>query len=127
MHLRISIIASLVLAIIGLSAYAAVLYSRLDNARMAAAEQTERADKAELRAAELQRAASALREAQEHADRTRREIEQRHANTLWRVDDIIDSGALDERVCELAHEAYTELVCSPDSDRMRPASTANTP
>lgn len=125
--MRCHILAGLVLAIITLSVYAAVLYRRLDNARMAAAEQTERAAQAELRAAELQRAASALREAQERADRTRQEIKQTHADTLWRVDDIINSGALDERVCELAHEAYTELVCSPDSDRMRPASTAHTP
>ena len=127
MRLRIAIIAGLVLAIIALSVYAAVLYRRLDSARVAAAEQAERAAQAELRARELQRAAAALREAQEHADRARREIERAHADTLWRVDDIIDSGALDERVCKLANEAYTVLVCSPDSDPMRPAATADTP
>lgn len=127
MRLRIAIIAGLVLAIIGLSVYAAVLYNRLDSARMAAAAQAERAAQAELRAEELQRATSALREAQEHADQTRREIERTHADTLWRVDDIIDSGALDERVCKLANEAYTELVCAPDSDPVRPTATTGTP
>lgn len=127
MRLRIAVIAGLVLAIIGLSAYATVLYHRLDSARIAAAAQAERAAQAELRAGELQRAAAALREAQEHADQTRREIERTHADTLWRVDDIIDSGALDERVCKLANEAYTGLVCSPDSDRVRPTTAADTP
>lgn len=127
MRLRIAILSGLILAIIALSVYATVLYRRLDSARVAAAEQTERAAQAELRARELQTAATALREAQEHADRTRREIERAHADTLWRVDDIIDSGALDERVCKLANDAYTELVCSPDSDRMRPTPAASTP
>jgi hypothetical protein len=127
MRLRIAIIAGLALAIIGLSVYAAFLSRKLDTAECAAAEQADRASRAEAMAADLQRSADALREAQEHADQTRREIERTHADALWRVDDIIDSGALDERVCELASEAYTELVCSPDSDRVQPAAAADTP
>lgn len=127
MRLKIAIIAGLVLAIIGLSVYAAVLYHRLGSARAAAAAQAERAAAAERRAGDLQRAADALREAQAHADRTRQEIAQTHADILWRVDDIIDSGALDERVCELARAAYDSLVCAADGDTVPPASTARTP
>lgn len=117
----------LILAIITLSVYAATLSRRLDDARRAAAEQTERAAAAERRADELQRAADALREAQTHADQTRQDIAQTHADVLWRIDDIIDSGALDERVCELARAAYDSLVCAADGDAVPAASTANTP
>lgn len=127
MRLKIAALASLVLAIIALSVYASCLSRRLDSARRATAEQTERAEAAEHRAEALQRAADALREAQEHADRTRQEIERTHAGVLWRIDDIIDSGALDERVCELARAAYDSLVCAADGDAVPAASTAHTP
>lgn len=121
------VVAVLVLAIIVLSVYAARLSRRLDDARRAAAEQAERAEAAEHRAEGLQRAAGALGEAQAHADRTRQEIERTHADVLWRIDDIIDSGALDERVCELARTAYTSLVCSADGDPLPTASATDTP
>lgn len=127
MRLKIAIIAGLVLAIIALSVYASCLSRRLDSARRATAEQTERAAAAERRAEELQRAADALREAQTHADRTRQEITQTHADVLWRIDDIIDSGALDERVCELARAAYDSLVCAADGDAVPAASATSTP
>lgn len=117
----------LILAIVALSVYAAILSRRLDDVRRAAAEQAERAEAAELRTEELQRAADALREAQEHADRTRQEIERTHADVLWRIDDIIDSGALDERVCELARAAYDSLVCAADSDTVPASSAADKP
>lgn len=121
------VVAVLVLAIVALSVYAATLSRRLDNARRAAAEQAERAAQAEHRAEELQRAADALREAQEHADRTRQEIERTHADVLWRIDDIIDSGALDERVCELARAAYDSLVCTANSDTVPASGPADAP
>lgn len=127
MRLKISITAGLVLAIIVLSVYASCLSRRLDSARKATAEQTERAAAAERRADELQRAADALREAQAHADRTRQEIAQTHADVLWRIDDIIDSGVLDERVCELARAAYDSFVCAADGDAVPAASTAHAP
>lgn len=126
-RVAIVVAAVLILAIVALSVYAAALSRRLDDAERAAAEQTERAAAAEHRAEELQRAANALREAQEHADRTRQEINQAHADVLWRIDDIIDSGALDERVCELARAAYTSLVCSADGDPLPTASATDTP
>lgn len=121
------VVAVLVLAIIVLSVYAARLSRRLDDARRAAAEQAERAEAAEHRAEGLQQAADALMEAQTHADRTRQEIERTHADVLWRIDDIIDSGALDERVCELARAAYTSLVCAADSDTVPASGPANAP
>lgn len=127
MRLKIAIIAGLVLAIIALSVYAACLSRRLDSACRATAEQTERAAAAERRADDLQRAADALKEAQTHADQTRQEIAQTHAEVLWRIDDIIDSGALDSRVCELARAAYDSLVCEADGDTVPAASTAHTP
>ena len=134
MRLKIAVIAGLVLAIIALSVYASCLSRRLDSARRATAEQTERAAAAERRAAaaerradDLQRAADALREAQAHADRTRQEIAQTHADVLWRIDDIIDSGALDSRVCELARAAYDSLVCAADGDAVPAADSAHTP
>lgn len=117
----------LILAIVALSVYAAVLSHRLDEARRVAAEQTERAAAAAHRAEDLQRATDALREAQAHADRTRQEIERTHADVLWRIDDIIDSGALDERVCELARAAYDSLVCAADSDTVPASSAADKP
>ena len=117
----------LILAIVALSVYATVLSRRLDDALRAVAEQTERAAAAERRADELQRAADAFREAQAHADQTRQEIAQTHADMLWRIDDIIDSGALDERVCELARAAYDSFVCAADGDAVPAASTARTP
>lgn len=127
MRLKIAIIAGLVLAIVALSVYASCLSRRLDDARRVAAEQTELAAAAERRADELQQAADALREAQAHADRTRQEIERTHADVLWRIDDIIDSGALDERVCELARAAYDSLVCTANGDTVPAASSAHTP
>lgn len=126
-RVAIVVAAVLILAIIALSVYASRLSRRLDDARRAATEQTERAAKAEHRADELQQAADALREAQAHADRTRQEIARTHADVLWRIDDIIDSGALDERVCELARAAYTSLVCAADGDPLPTASTTDTP
>ena len=120
-------VAVLILAIVALSVYAAVLSRRLDDARRATAEQAERAAQAEHRAEELQRMADAFREAQAHADRTRQEIERTHADVLWRIDDIIDSGALDERVCELARAAYDSLVCAANSDTVPAANPAITP
>ena len=127
MRLKIAIIAGLVLAIIALSVYASCLSRRLDSARRATAEQTERAAAAERRADDLQRAADALKKAQDHADQTRQEIAQTHAEVLWRIDDIIDSGALDSRVCELARAAYDSLVCEADGDTVPAAGTAHTP
>jgi hypothetical protein len=127
MRVNLIIITALALAIIAVSVYAAVLFNRLEEARSEAAEQAERAAAAERRADELQRAADALREAQAHADRTRQEIAQTHADVLWRIDDIIDSGALDERVCELARAAYDSFVCAADGDAVPAASTARTP
>lgn len=127
MRLKIAVIVGLVLAIIALSVYASCLSRRLDSARRATAEQAERAAAAERRAKELQQAADALKEAQAHADQTRQEIDQTHADVLWRIDDIIDSGALDERVCELARAAYDSLVCAADGDTVPAASTASTP
>lgn len=126
---RIAVVAAavLILAIVALSVYASCLSRRLDDAERAAAEQTERAEAAERRADDLQRAANALKEAQAHADRTRQEIAQTHADVLWRIDDIIDSGALDERVCELARAAYTSLVCAADGGPLPTASTTDTP
>lgn len=126
-RVAIAAAAVLILAIIALSVYASCLSRRLDSARKATAEQTERAAAAERRADELQRAADALREAQAHADRTRQEIAQTHADVLWRIDDIIDSGVLDERVCELARAAYDSFVCAADGDAVPAASTARTP
>lgn len=127
MRLKLAIIIGLVLAILALSVYASCLSRRLDDARRATAAQTERAAAAERRADELQRAADALKEAQTHADRTRQEIAQTHADVLWRIDDIIDSGVLDERVCELARAAYDSFVCAADGDAVPAASTTRTP
>lgn len=126
-RLAIVIAAVLILAIVVLSVYASSLSRRLDDAERAAVEQTERAAQAERRADDLQRAANALKEAQAHADRTRQEIAQTHADVLWRIDDIIDSGALDERMCELARAAYDSLVCAADDNALPTASTAGTP
>lgn len=126
-RLAVIVAAVLILAIAALSVYAAALSRRLDSARRATAEQTERAEAAEHRAEEQQRMADALRETQAHADRTRQEIERTHAGVLWRIDDIIDSGALDERVCELARAAYDSLVCAADGNTLPTASTADTP
>ena len=126
---RVTIVAAavLILAIAALSVYATMLSRRLDDVKRAAAEQTERAEAAEHRAEELQRATVVLREAQAHADRKWQEIERTHADALWRIDDIIDSGALDERVCELARAAYTSLVCAADGDTVPASSTTCTP
>lgn len=120
-------IAILILAVVVLSVYAKALSRRLDDARRATAAQAERADTAERRADELQRAADALKEVQAHADQTRQEIAKTHADVLWRIDDVIDSGVLDDRVCELARAAYDSLVCAADGDAVPTTHTANTP
>ena len=120
-----AIAAAIVIA--ALSLYIGVLRGQVRDTTERAGENLRRAVAAERRADDLQRAADALREAQAHADRTRQEIAQTHADVLWRIDDIIDSGALDERVCELARAAYDSLVCAADGDAVPAASTARTP
>ena len=120
-----AIAAAIVIA--ALSLYIGVLRGQVRDTTERAGENLRRAEAAERRADDLQRAADALREAQAHADRTRQEIAQTHADVLWRIDDIIDSGALDERVCELARAAYDSLVCAADGDAVPAASTARTP
>lgn len=125
--MNLIIIAALALAIIAVSVYAAVLFNRFEEAKAEASEQAERAALAERRADELQRAADTLREVQAHADQARHEIDRTRADVLWRIDDIIDSGALDERVCELARAAYDSLVCAPDGDSMPAPGASNAP
>lgn len=120
-----SIAAAIVIA--ALSLYIGVLRGQVRDTTERAGENLRRAAAAERRADELQRAADALREAQAHADRTRQEVAQTHADVLRRIDDIIDSGALDERVCELARAAYDSFVCAADGDAVPAASTARTP
>lgn len=121
------IIAVLILAIVCLSVYAAVLSGRLTDARAAAAQQAERAESAEHRAAELERSVSALKETQAYADEQNKKINRAHSETLWRIDDIIDSGALDERVCELARAAYDSLVCTSNDSTLPATGTPGTP
>ena len=120
-----AIAAAIVIA--ALSLYIGVLRGQVRDTTERAGENLRRAEAAERRADELQRAADALREAQAHADRTRQEIAQTHADVLWRIDDIIDSGALDERGCERARAAYDSLGCAADGDTVPAASTARTP
>lgn len=127
MRVNIIIITALALAIIAVSVYAAVLFNRLEEARAEAAEQAEHAARAERRADELEQAAAALREVQAHADQARHEIDRTRADVLWRIDDIVDSGALDERVCELARAAYDSLVCAPGGDAVPASGTAVAP
>lgn len=126
---RVAIVAAavLMLAIVALSVYAAVLSGRLTDARAAAAQQAARAESAEHRAAELERSVSALKEAQAYADDRNKKINHVHSETLWRIDDIIDSGALDERVCELARAAYDSLVCTANDSTLPAAGTPGTP
>lgn len=127
MRLKIAVIAGLALAIIALSVYASCLSRRLDSARRETAQQTERAESAEHLAAELERSVSALKEAQSYADEQNKKINRAHSETLWRIDDIIDSGALDERVCELARAAYDSLVCTANDSTLPATGTPGTP
>lgn len=101
-----------VVVIVALAAYSAILRSEVRKATERAGENLRRAEACESALAIARRAHTAAIEAQGYADTQRREIEATRADMAQRVGAIVDSGQLDERVCELARAAYHSALCT---------------
>lgn len=107
-------IAAIAAAIVttALSLYIGVLRGQVHDAGERAAENLRRAETCEAALALERRSHVAASEAQGYADTQRREIEATRANLERDVAAIVDSGVLDERVCELARAAYHSALCA---------------
>lgn len=110
-----------VVAIVALSAYSAILRSEVRKTTERADENLRRAEACEDALAIARRAHTAAIEAQGYADAQRREIEATRADMAQRVGAIVDSGQLDERVCELARAAYHSALCTATDGHVVPA------
>lgn len=116
------------LALVAAVAYNAILQRAIREADSRADENLRRAEACEGALAIAQRAHTAAIEAQGYADTQRREIEATRADMAQRVEAIVDSGQLDERVCELARAAYHSAMCTAtDGHAMHTAPGAGTP
>lgn len=105
-----------------LSVYIAILRGSLRSAQERADENLRRAESCEDVLAIERRSRTAAIEAQGYANAQRKKIDETHANLVQEIGAIVDSGALDSRVCELARAAYHSAMCAAaDSEPVRPA------
>lgn len=117
-----------VVVIAALAAHSAILRSAVRRVTDRADENLRRAEACEDALAIARRAHTAAIEAQGYADTQRREIEATRADMAQRVGAIVDSGQLDERVCELARAAYHSALCTAsDGHTVHAAPGAGTP
>lgn len=112
---KITTIAAVVV-IMGLSIYTGILRGQVRDTTERAGENLRRAEACESALVIARRAHTSAIEAQGYADTQRREIEATRANMAQRVGAIVDSGQLDERVCELARAAYRSALCTASDD-----------
>ena len=109
--------------IMTLSVYTVILRSQVRVAQETVGENLRRAETCENALAIERRSRTALVEAQGYADTARQQIDATHANLVQNIGTIVDSGALDERVCELARAAYHSAMCSASGDKPVQAAT----
>lgn len=119
---KIAIIAAGVV-IMALSLYTAILRGQVRDTEERAAENLRRAEICEDALTLARRSHTAAIEAQGYADARRTEIEATRANLAHEVGAIVDSGVLDDRVCELARAAYRSALCAGTDGHALPAAT----
>lgn len=117
---KIAIIAA-VIVITALSLYIGILRGRVRDTDERAAENLRRAEVCEEALTLARRSHVAASEAQGYADARRTEIEATRANLAQEIGAIVDSGRLDDRVCELARAAYHSALCAGTDGRTVPA------
>lgn len=116
------IIISAVIVITALSLYTATLRGEVRRTTERADENLHRAEACEAALAMERRAHTAAIEAQGYADTQRQKIEATRADLAHDLGAIVDSGKLDDRVCELARAAYHSALCTAADNQ--PVSTA---
>jgi len=109
-----------------LAAYTALLRGALRSASDRADENLRRAEVCEEALALARRSHTAALEAQANANATRQEIDAQRANLAREIGAIVDSGRLDNRVCELARAAYHSAVCAGTDGRAMPSTAGAT-
>lgn len=117
---KIAVIAAVVV-IMALSLYIGILRGQVRDTNGRAAENLRRAEICEEALTLARRSHVAASEAQGYADARRTEIEATRANLAQEIGAIVDSGRLDDRVCELARAAYHSALCAGADDRTVPA------
>lgn len=110
-----------VIVITALSLYIGILRGRVRDTGERAAENLRRAEVCEEALTLARRSHVAASEAQGYADARRTEIEATRANLAQKIGAIVDSGRLDDRVCELARAAYHSALCAGTDGRTVPA------
>lgn len=121
---KFAVIAAGVVLLI-MAAYTAILRGQVRDTTERAAENLQRAEVCEDALMLARRSHTAASEAQANANATRQEIDAQRANLAKEIGAIVDSGRLDNRVCELARAAYHSAVCAGTDGRAVP-STAGT-
>lgn len=116
---KIAIIAAVVV-ITALSLYIGILRGQVRDTGERAAENLRRAEICEEALTLARRSHAAASEAQGYADARRTEIEATRANLAQEIGAIVDSGRLDDRVCELARAAYHSALCAGADGRAMP-------
>lgn len=119
---KIVIIAAVVV-ITALSLYTAILRGSLRSTTDRADENLRRAEVCEDALTLARRSHTAALEAQADANAIRQEIDAQRANLAREIGAIVDSGRLDDRVCQLARAAYQSAMCAGTDGRAVPSST----
>lgn len=117
---KIAIVAAVVV-ITALSLYIGILRGQVRDTGERAAENLRRAEICEEALTLARRSHVAASEAQGYADARRTEIEATRANLAHEIGAIVDSGRLDDRVCELARAAYHSALCAGTDGSPMPA------
>jgi len=119
------IIIAAVVVIMALSLYIGILRGQVRDTSERADENLRRAEVCEDALTLARRSHTAALEAQADANAARQEIDAQRANLAREIGAIVDSGRLDDRVCELARAAYQSAMCAGTDGRAVP-STAGT-
>ena len=117
------IIIAAVVVVTALSMYIAVLRGEVWRTTERAAENLRRAEGCEAALSLARRSHTAAIEAQGYADTQRQQIEAARADLAHDLGAIVDSGKLDDRVCELARAAYHSAMCTAPGSQPVPAAT----
>lgn len=112
-----------VIVITALSMYTGHLRGEVRRTTERADENLHRAEACEAALAMERRAHTAAIEAQGYADTQRQKIEATRADFAHDLGAIVDSGKLDDRVCELARAAYHSALCTAADSQPVPATT----
>lgn len=115
------IIIAAVIVITALSMYTAILRGEVRRTTERADENLHRAESCEATLAMERRAHTAAIEAQGYADTQRQKIEATRVDFAHDLGAIVDSGKLDDRVCELARAAYRSALCTASDSQPVPA------